>query len=430
MILRPAGPDGERRNLKLLDKDKMREMGFGPVDPKNGWAHGPDVLVDLTPLDTPSRFRGIGRYAAGLAQGIAELAAEGGLELRVEALVRNGLGSGPLTDPALCYSGDPRLRPSHWQYSKYKMVRRLTMGTLAASTGARLLHLTDPNGTPWDCRVPRIITCHDLIPLILHKQYMGSFPGARFVRWLRDVVRFRSAVRLIAISEATRRDVIGLLGLHPARIDVIKHGVDHERFCNRNAAGESEQVKAALNVHDPFLLSVGGGDPRKRLDLLIRAFAQSGRARDVQLVIAGALTSHQRRALAGEAEAAGVSSRVVLAGFVDEGLMPALYRTCLGHVFPSIYEGFGLTVLEAMSCGTPTITTLTTSLAEVAGNASLTVPADDQEALAEAIRELVDDSNLRQELSVRGRTWALQFTWRQCALQTAGCYRRALEEAG
>lgn len=408
----------------------MREFSSGPVDIKEGRAQGPDVLVDLTPLDTPSRFRGIGRYAAGLVQGLSGLAAEGALDLKVEALVRNGPGPGPLTDPTLRYSGDPHLSPSHWQYTKYKMVRRLTMGTLAAGSGARLLHLTDPKGTPWDCRVPRIITCHDLIPLILYKQYMGSFPGARFGRRLRDVIRFRSAVRLIAISEATRRDAIERLGLHPDRIDVVQHGVDHERFCTRSAAGESEQVNAALNVRDPFLLYVGGGDPRKRLDLLIRAFAQSGRTRDVQLVIAGALTSYQRRALAVEAEAAGVSSRVVLAGFVDEGRMPALYRACLGHVFPSIYEGFGLTVLEAMSCGAPTVTTLTTSLGEVAGNASLTVPADDQEALAEAIRKLVDDSNLRQELSVRGRTWALQFTWRQCALQTVACYRRALEEAG
>ncbi|MCU0558956.1 MAG: glycosyltransferase family 4 protein [Desulfobacterales bacterium] len=408
----------------------MRDKGIRPVDPKDGRAHGPDVLVDLTPLDTPSRFRGIGRYAAGLARGIAELAAAGGLGLRVEALVRNGLGSGPLTDPAFRYSGNPNLRPSQWQYAKYNIVRRLTMGTLAASTGARLMHLTDPKGTPWDCRVPRIITCHDLIPLILHKQYMGAFPGARFVRRLRDVVRYRSAVRLIAISEATRRDVIELLGIHPARIDVVGHGVDHERFCSRGAAGESAQVKAALAVRDPFLLSVGGGDPRKRLELLIRAFAQSGRARDVQLVIAGALTSHQRRGLAAEAEAAGVCSRVVLAGFVDEGLMPALYRSCLGYVFPSVYEGFGLTVLEAMGCGAPAITTLTTSLCEVAGNASLTVPADDQEALSAAIGKLIDDSNLRQELSARGRAWAAHFTWRRCALQTVACYRRALQETG
>lgn len=397
---------------------------------KSAQGQGPDVLIDLTSLDTPSRFRGIGRYTLCLAAGIAEMAREGRLGLRVEGLVRYGPGLGPLTDPTLRYPGNPDLHPSDPQYEWYKAVRRLTMGTLAAGTGARLLHLLDPKGTPWDSRVPRVLTCHDLIPLVLHRDYLSRIPGSRKIRLLRDCIRYRSAHRLIAISEATRRDLITLLGVDPNRVDVVHHGVDHEHFSCKSEEGEAERVKAALGVHDPFLLYIGGGDSRKRLNLLIRAYARAQRTRDVLLVIAGMQSRRHRKLLTCEARAAGVLSRVVFAGFVEEQLVPALYRTCLGHVFPSVYEGFGLPVLEGMSCGAPTLTTRGTALEEVVGDAALTIPADDEEALAEAIRQLVDDSCLRRDLASRGIARAGHFTWRRCAARTVECYRKALEEVG
>jgi glycosyltransferase involved in cell wall biosynthesis len=387
----------------------------------------PDVLIDMTPLDTPSRFRGIGRYTACLAQGFTDLVEEGILDLRVEGFIRNGFGWRPQTDPTLRYSGDRGLRTSPWQYKCYKMARRLTMGSLAAGTGARLLHLTDPKGTPWDSRVPRIVTCHDLIPLVLHREYLGSIPGARATQFVCDFARYRSAVRLIAVSEATRRDLVTHLDVDPDRVDVVYHGVDRKRFNSQAWEGESERVQAALGVSDPFLLYLGGGDQRKRLPLLVRAYARSRRIKEARLVIAGPLSRTQLRILAKEAQASGVFQRVLFPGFVEDPFVPALYRTCLGHVFPSIYEGFGLPVLEAMSCGAPTVTTMETSLAEVAGDASLSVPADDEEALAEAIRRLVDDSALRHELSIRGPEWAARFTWRRCAAETLKCYRKALD---
>jgi len=387
----------------------------------------PDVLIDLTPLDTPSRFRGIGRYVAGLASGLAELTEKAGAGLRVEGMVRTGLGFRPLTDPTLRYPGNPELRPSEWQYWRYKIARRLWMGTLAAGTGARLLHLTDPIGTPFDPRVPRILTCHDLIPLVLHREYLGPLPGARSARLVRDFVRYRSAYRLIAISEATQRDLVDRLGVDPARVDVVYHGLDHARFNRSGEVGEAGRVRSAIGVKDPFLLYVGAGDRRKRLSLLIRAYARSGRTREAALVIAGKQTPHQRKQLMQEARRAGVAKRVIFPGFVEDGLIPALYRTCLGYVFPSVYEGFGLPVLEALGCGAPTVTTLETSLAEVAGDAALGVPADDADALAEALRRLIDDSGLRSELSNRGPVRARDFTWRRCAAETLNCYRAALE---
>jgi glycosyltransferase involved in cell wall biosynthesis len=120
---------------------------------------------------------------------------------------------------------------------------------------------------------------------------------------------------------------------------------------------------------------------------------------------------------------------VVFTGFVADGFVPALYRSCLAVVFPSVYEGFGLPVLEALACGAPTVTTGATAMPEVAGDAGLTVPADDEDALADAIARLVDDAGLRRRLSEGGPAQARRFTWRRCATETLACYRRALAES-
>jgi glycosyltransferase involved in cell wall biosynthesis len=400
-----------------------------PVRPKDAAGSGWDVLVDLTALDTPSRFRGIGRYTAGLAGGLAALTAEGRLDLRVAGLTRNGFDRRPPVDPTLGYRGDPGLRPSERQYLRWKMTRRLAMGTQAARAGARLLHLIDPKGTPWDPRVPRIVTCHDLIPLVLHRDYRGPIPGIHTAQRLRELARYGGAQRLIAVSEATRRDLVQRLGLDPDRVDVVHHGVDHARFTCRREAGEAERVAALLGRDDPFLLHVGAGDRRKRLELLVRAYALSGRSREALLVLAGTLTRGQRRGLEHEARRTGVFARVVFTGFVADDLVPALYRSCLAVVFPSVYEGFGLPVLEALACGAPTLTTGATAMPEVAGDAGLTVPADDEDALADAIARLVDDSGLRRRLSEGGAAQARRFTWQRCAAETLACYRRALAES-
>ncbi len=413
----PAAADAHRPGP---DQPAQRTDAAG-----GGW----DVLIDLTALDTPSRFRGIGRYTAGLAGGLAELAAEGRLGLRVAGLTRNGFDRRPPVDPTLGYRGDPGLRPSEGQYLRWKMVRRLAMGTQAARAGARLLHIIDPKGTPWDPRVPRIVTCHDLIPLVLYREYRGPIPGTRTAQRLRELARYGSARRLIAVSEATRRDLVHQLGLSSARVDVIHHGVDHARFTCRREVGEVERVAALLGRDDPFLLHVGAGDRRKRLELLVRAFALSRRSREALLVLAGPLTQSRRRCLEHEARRTGVFARVVFAGFVADGLVPALYRSCLAVVFPSVYEGFGLPVLEAMGCGAPTVTTGATAMPEVAGDAGLTVPADNADALADAIARLVDDAGLRRRLSEGGPAQARRFTWRRCAAETLACYRRALAES-
>ena len=396
-----------------------------------------DVLVDMTALNTPSRERGIGRYVRNLCLALSNrddwLGKYPGLPgagLTISGLTRHlGKTEGAL-DPSLLFAGDYSIKTSSLRYQRHKLERRLFMGSLLKRIPSRLVHLPDPPGTPFDRRQRRIVTCHDLIPLVLAKDYLSPLPGSRLLQRERDRARYKTAARVIAISEATRRDLIEHLGILPERIDVVHHGVDHERFNAHATADEPARLQRDLNISGPYLLYIGAGDARKNLPLLVRAFARSGVASDVSLVFAGPLSQRERERLKREASAGGVAERVRLLGYTDEKHVAPLYRNCLAHVFPSSYEGFGLTVLEAMACGAPTLTTSFSSLGEVAGDAALKLDDLSEEPFALELQRLVSDGELRADLRRRGLSHVQAFTWERCAAQTLGCYQRALDEEG
>jgi len=387
----------------------------------------------MTALSTPSRERGIGRYVKHLCRALAATAdlpnAAGlGRDLRIAGLTRHCGSVRGAIDETLQFTGDPELRVGNWQYQRHKLERRLFLGSLARRIGPRLLHLPDPPGTPMDMRQLRIVTCHDLIPLVLAKQYLAPVPGARAVQWLRDYARYRTACRVIAISEATRRDLIEHVGVPAERIDVVHSGVDHERFSAHAEDGERERVTRALGFDGPFLLCLGASDARKNLPLLVRAFGQSGVARELTLVFAGPISARQRARLLAAIAGSRVEGRVSILGYIDDALLVALYRHCLAYVFPSSYEGFGLPILEAMACGAPTLTSGLSALAEVAGDAALTLPSLEQDVLADGIARITRDAELRATLRARGLEHVKGFTWQRCAEQTRACYARALAE--
>jgi len=391
-----------------------------------------DVLVDMTALDTPSRERGIGRYVKHLCRALAlrdTWPETAGSHFRIAGLTRHrGSALGAL-DETLQFAGNPRVQVGYFQYQRHKLERRLFLGGLARRVGPKLLHLPDPPGTPIDMRQPRIVTCHDLIPLVLAKQYLAPVPGARTLQWLRDYARYRTARRVIAISAATRRDLIEHVGVAPERIDVVHSGVDHERFSAQAQEGERDRVARRLGFEAPFLLCLGASDPRKNLSLLVRAFAQSGVARELMLVFAGPISPRKRARLLEAIRGSRVEDRVLILGYIDDALLVALYRQCLAYVFPSSYEGFGLPILEAMACGAPTLTSNLSALGEVVGDAALTLESLDQDVLANGITRITEDGSLRSALRARGLEHVKAFTWERCARQTLACYARALEES-
>jgi len=251
--------------------------------------------------------------------------------------------------------------------------------------------------------------------------------------YLRWSTRFNahSATRVLADSQATRQDLIALYQVPAAKIQVVYPGRD-ETLAPVTDAARLAAVRGRYGVTERYLLYVGTLHPRKNLVRLIRSFArllgsgvQLAGLDTLQLVLAGQKGWLYDEIVA-EVRRLHLAERVVLTGFVPDSDLPALLSGAQAFLFPSLYEGFGFPVLEAMACGTPVVCSNRSSLPEVAGEAALQVDPLDTEALAAAIERLLVDEGLRQELARRGLAQIERFSWRRCAAEVL----EVLEAAG
>jgi glycosyltransferase involved in cell wall biosynthesis len=266
--------------------------------------------------------------------------------------------------------------------------------------------------------VATVVTIHDLGYL--------AFPQAhtlarRLELHLTTLWSARTARRVIAISRATRADLVRCYGIAPEKISVVYHGVAPEF----RPVSDQQRIAAARERYGiapaPYLLYIGTVQPRKNLARLIDAFAQVAKesAALLQLVIAGK-QGWLTQAIERRAHEHGIAEQVCFTGYVADADLPALLSGALAFVFPSLYEGFGMPVLEAMACGVPVLTSTTSSLPEVAGDAALLVDPHDTQAIAQGITRLVADAALREQLRQRGYEHVAAFTWDRCALETLG----------
>jgi glycosyltransferase involved in cell wall biosynthesis len=236
----------------------------------------------------------------------------------------------------------------------------------------------------------------------------------------------RRAAHILADSSSTRQDLIQLLGVSESQVSVLYPGVE-PRFRPISDVDSLEGVRARYGLPPRFILGLGTLQPRKNFVALVEAFARClahshPAIEDVHLVIVGG-----KGWMAGDIPAAvsrlGVGERVQIAGFVDDGDLPALYNLARAFAFPSLYEGFGLPVAEAMACGFPVVAADNSSLPEVVGDAGLLVGAADRDALAGALFRLLTDQDLRARLSVSGREQVSRFSWDAAARQLLDTYQ-------
>jgi glycosyltransferase involved in cell wall biosynthesis len=385
------------------------------------------VFLDMSPLDTPSRLRGVGQYVIGLASAIEALQQEVPRDFAVDGLACFDAQGRPTGADGLAYRGSFH-HPDGFNTKAYRERVRHGLGRAAQARGGNLVHVTDPEAIVRDKRVPFVLTCYDLIPLVLHRQYLGKAPWARYIRYRRERAYYGMARRIVAISEATKRDLVQYLGIDERIVDVTYLGVDHARFQPQPAVeGERAALMKKYDLKRAFLFYLGAYDPRKNIQLLVRAFAMAQLHKDFDLVLGGAILSYDKvRLEAAIAAEAGISDAIRIIGFIDEADVAAFYRCCHLHVFPSAYEGFGLPVAEAMACGAPTVTTTATSLPEVAGDGASLVPAGEADALASELKALAFDATRRSALNIAGPKVAARFSWRECAKQTLLAYESAL----
>jgi len=389
-------------------------------------ARVPRVCIDLTSLATDSLFRGHGSYALGLATAFARTPSLlDGLEPFLLVGGGGALRLRPLDADTLAAERERGARGQVAETLLYLL--KHTAGAVRLLAGrVDLFHATDPKGNPRPpgCRV--VATCHDLIPAIMHHPFSPPLlPVA--ARRLVERARYRAFRHVIAISVCTRRDLLHVTGLPEARVSVIHHGVDSEVFHAAVAVGERDAVTAALGGDRPYFFCVGGFDPRKQVPLLVEGFARCAGEIDELLVLGGEIGPAVRARIEGLARDLGVADRVRLLGFVPPEQLPALYRHATAHPMLSRYEGFGMTLTEAMACGCPVLALACGSVPEIVGEAALLLDAAaGAAAVGEALVRLSRDALLRSGQRAAGLARARAFTWAECAARTAAVYRAAL----
>jgi len=364
----------------------------------------PEVLFDLRVVE--ARTTGVSRY---LVRTFTELQALAANELRVTGLVRRGqvvAADGPTRSlPGRAGTLAP-LMPRQW----WSLPRALRHDPAA------LVHYTYFDLPPLSRRTPVVASCYDLEPI----RHPELFP-ARIVWYYRLFARgLRRADRIVTISQASATDIADITGVPIDRI-LVTHLAADAPFRPADPAAIAA-VRRAHALPERFVGYVGNTMPHKNLARVVRAMRQVRAAcGPIPLVIAGSPDRHRPELLAA-ADAAGLGDGLRLLGRLEEAELPAFLSAARVFVFPSLYEGFGLPVLEAMACGTPVVTSTRASLPEVAGDAASLCDPLDVGAIGDAITRLLQDDDAHARQRAAGLARAATFTWTRCAAAHRALY--------
>ena len=347
---------------------------------------------------------GIGRYTRNLIEGIGRIDQKNQYDiLTPDAYL-------PLVSP-------PNFRYRQIRFSNFKkryweQIAPLLVGPYD------LLHF------PFDSCVAMkrgkfVTTIHDVKPLLLSD-------GKRQWPWKGMFKRYlipnplEKIDHVVTISQCSKRDIMEKLGVPEDRISVIYQGVEFDRFSPKPL------VSSGRAENPPYILCVSGSDPTKNIQSLIHAYSKLPNRilKEFQLVLAGDLERDRR--LGETITQLGLENNVVMTGIVSDERLVRLYQDATVFVFPSLYEGFGLPLLEAMACGCPVISSNRSSIPEVVGDAGILLDPLDIAAMSHAIDRVVTDSNFAEQLRVAGIRQAKQFSWDRTARETVQLYQQVV----
>jgi glycosyltransferase involved in cell wall biosynthesis len=361
------------------------------------------------------RIGGIGRYAIHLIEALLALSAQKCANLELVIF------TAPQMERALVEGSGAHLCE---RYRRIKSTLLRSSALLPAGIVLEhldLFHGLDQSGIPLFFKAGKyIVTVHDVIPLVLP----WAFPIKHRLVLATALARIkRQAEMVIVPSTAAADDVVHYLQIERQRIIVVPMGCE-ARFQPIGDAASAPRLRRRYGLPEHYILFVGTLEPRKNIKALLQAFALllAEKPQDEpKLVVAGGRGWGHTDWLE-TTHALGLRDHVHFTGFVDDDDLPDLYRGAALFVYPSLYEGFGLPVLEAMACGTPVITSNRSSLPEVAGDAALLVDPTQPQALAAAMTSMLRDGELRQVLRSKGLTRAREFTWDAVAQKTLAVY--------
>lgn len=371
------------------------------------------MRIGLYGIVTPGPHTGVGRQLYGLLDGLQQI------DPHNDYLVYD---SRPPVLPVHASNFQRRPLPvSAKSRLKNHLASALLLPVLAERHGLDLLHV--PNTMPLlPSPRPLAVTLYDLTEFALEQRVYTA--GRHRYRRLANRLAARSASVIITTSANTKQDLVRYVGADPQKIQVIYPGIDHQHFRPQTLSAERRaHLSHTYNLPQRFLLYTGKIQPRKNLVRLLQAFHQVRPAHpDVHLVLTGG-QGWMNQEVNEVIERLELAPAVHFTGYVADEDLPALYSLAEMLVFPSLYEGFGFPVVEAMACGTPVLTASTSSLGEIAADAALCVDPTSVAAIAEALDSGLRDEALRATLRQKGLARAQHFTWTRCAAETLACYR-------
>ncbi len=268
---------------------------------------------------------------------------------------------------------------------------------------------------------PMVVTVYDLSFLRFPERLR---PARRLYLRNMTALTCSRARRVLAISQSTADDLVAWLGVPADKIDVTPLGYDKAVFRPLPPA-DLAQFRRKHDLPERFWLYVGTLEPRKNLSSLLEAYRRLSKAERLPLILGGGIGWQGRTVLA-DIERLGLGDSVKHIGFIPAADLPFWYNCAEAFMYPSVYEGFGLPVLEAMACGAPVVTSEAAALKEVAGSAGKCIPSNDIEAWAAALKRVASDAAWREAARVKGLERAKLFSWERTAELTVGSYRKAL----
>ena len=367
------------------------------------------IAFDGTTL-TPGRT-GVGYYTEHLLQHLAREIVNTGDELIV-------VSNKPI-DTQAPLPPHVRVHDGHRFPIRIGWMQLRAQGALAALR-PDVAHFTNgmiPIGAP----SPTVVTVHDMSLRL----YPGCHPVRRLLlnRPLMHVA-IRQASLIVTVSNSARRDLLRLHGVSPDRVAVV-HEAASPVFRPIPDRDRLEDMRARYNLPRRFMLYVGTIEPRKNLARLMAAFAEARRRGIPHHLVCVGPYGWSSRDLSGRIEQLGIRNAVHFTGYVPFDHLPSIYNLGEFFAFPSLYEGFGLPVVEAMACGVPVLTSSTSSLGEIAGDAAVTIDPTDTDAITDAIVRLATDAALRRDRSESGLQRARDFSWERSAREMLAVYHRA-----
>lgn len=393
---------------------------------KNSSETAEKIVVDLRSLDTPSGKRGIGYFTYNLFAELLKVSHPKFNLILLTTLKSQTPKRLTLPENDIFYSVPTLFRP-------LRGVRRLdpifaqVWRRLVKNISPDLVHITslfDIYYQEIPKNVKSIVSLYDLIPLVYKDRY---FKNAKALDWyLNRFDQLKQVDKIITISKSAKQDIVKFLKIPESKVAVVYGGIDN-RF-KKTSLRNTKITLAKYRVRKPYIMALGAFSFHKNIPSLFEAFARFSKLyhQDLDLVVVCKLIPQEEKIWRQQLRSLNIEERVHLTNFVPDEDLPALYSGAKLFVFPSLYEGFGLPILEAMSCEVPVVTSKTSSMPEAGGKAAFYVDPLKVDEIVKGMERVLTDQKLQDKMIRLGKKQVKKFSWEKSAVQTLQVYREVL----